>query len=74
MSDVECEGNESRLIDCPYTLGGSGNRVTMECSYYSKLFLTCVLSGYRARDNPSCLDIPCDLAHYEVWFFGTGNS
>lgn len=36
MSEVECVGNESRLIDCPYAQGGSGNLVTMECSYYCK--------------------------------------
>ena len=33
ISNVTCEGTESRLIDCPYTTGGSGSPVSLECSY-----------------------------------------
>ena len=32
MSNVSCVGTESRLIDCPYTTGGSGSPVSMSCS------------------------------------------
>ena len=37
MSDVQCVGTESRLIDCPYTSGGSGSLVSLECSSMCKL-------------------------------------
>jgi hypothetical protein len=33
MSNVECVGTESRLIDCPYTTGGSGSPVSLRCTY-----------------------------------------
>ena len=33
MSNVECSGNESRLIDCPHNSGGSGDGATLHCSY-----------------------------------------
>ena len=39
MSDVNCEGNESRLIDCSYSTGGSGSTVSLRCSYDSEFSL-----------------------------------
>ena len=33
ISNVSCEGNEVKLIDCPYITGGSGSAVSLECSY-----------------------------------------
>ena len=37
MSNVYCEGNESRLVDCSYTTGGgSGSHVSLRCSYDGK--------------------------------------
>ena len=33
MSNVECSGNEPRLIDCPHNSGGSGNGATLRCNY-----------------------------------------
>ena len=37
MSDLQCLGNESRLIDCPHRSGGSGNGVTLNCQKSGKL-------------------------------------
>ena len=34
MSNVECSGNEPRLIDCPYSSGGSGSGATLYCGFY----------------------------------------
>lgn len=35
ISDVQCLGNESRLIDCPHNFGGSGEYLaTQRCPYY----------------------------------------
>ena len=36
MSNVTCEGDESRLIDCPFTSGGNGSPVSLTCSSESK--------------------------------------
>ena len=36
MSYVNCEGNESRLLDCSYSTGGSGYTVFLTCSYQSE--------------------------------------
>ena len=36
MSNVQCVGTESRLIDCSYTSGGSGSPVSLECSSEGK--------------------------------------
>ena len=33
MSNVECSGNEPRLIDCPHNSVGSGDGATLRCSY-----------------------------------------
>ena len=35
MSNVECSGNESRLIDCPHSSGGNGSGATLRCNYYN---------------------------------------
>ncbi|CAI8018658.1 Neurotrypsin [Geodia barretti] len=35
MSNVMCVGTESRLIDCPYTTGGSGSPVSLGCTYFA---------------------------------------
>ena len=32
MSNVTCVGDESRLIDCSYTSGGSGPPVSVRCT------------------------------------------
>ena len=32
MNNVQCEGDESRLIDCSYTSGDSGTPVYLRCS------------------------------------------
>ena len=40
MSNVVCVGTESRLIDCPYTTGGSGSPVSLECTCKSSNQLT----------------------------------
>ena len=31
LSAVQCSGNESRLIDCPHSLAGSGSVATLQC-------------------------------------------
>ena len=36
VSDVQCAGTESRLIDCPYTSGGNGSLVSLWCSSMSR--------------------------------------
>ena len=36
MSNVTCGGDESRLIDCPFTSGGNGSPVSLTCSSESK--------------------------------------
>ena len=36
MSNVTCVGDESRLTDCPFTLGGNGSPVSLTCSLESK--------------------------------------
>ena len=36
MSNVRCLGTESRLIDCPHSVGGSGDLATLSCSNDSK--------------------------------------
>ena len=33
MSNVQCSGSESRLIDCPHSSGGSGSDALLRCSY-----------------------------------------
>ena len=35
MSNVQCSGNESRLIDCPHNSGGSGSDALLRCNYYN---------------------------------------
>ena len=40
MSNVMCVGTESRLIDCPYTNGGSGSPVSLRCTCKSSNQLT----------------------------------
>ena len=35
LSDVQCSGTESKLIDCLHTLGGSDFAASLECEYYS---------------------------------------
>ena len=37
MSNVTCVGDESRLIDCSYTSGGSGPPLNMTCTYKGKV-------------------------------------
>ena len=32
LSAVQCSGKESRLIDCPHSLAGSGSVATLQCS------------------------------------------
>ena len=32
MSNVQCVGNESALIDCLHSEGGSGSHVALRCS------------------------------------------
>ena len=34
MSNVQCSGSESRLVDCPYSSGGSGSDASLTCYYY----------------------------------------
>ena len=41
MSNVSCDGNESRLVDCSYSTGGSGSPVSLRCSYASKNIKAC---------------------------------
>ena len=36
MSDVQCSGNESRLIDCPHSPGGSRPVAYLNCHSYGK--------------------------------------
>ena len=31
MSNVQCSGNESRLIECPHSSGGNGSVATLTC-------------------------------------------
>ena len=33
MSNVQCSGNESRLIDCSHNSGGIGSVATLDCDY-----------------------------------------
>ena len=33
ISNVQCSGSESRLIDCPYSSGGSGSVESLKCNY-----------------------------------------
>ena len=35
MSDVQCSGTESRLIECNHNVGGSGSDTSLYCNYYS---------------------------------------
>ena len=35
LSAVQCSGKESRLIDCPHSLAGSGSVATLQCSTYT---------------------------------------
>ena len=35
MSNVQCSGNESRLIECPHSSGGNGSAVSLTCDYRS---------------------------------------
>ena len=37
MSNVNCLGTESRLIDCSYNIGGSGLPVSLQCTYDGKI-------------------------------------
>ena len=37
MSNVNCLGTESRLIDCSYNTGGSGSPVSLRCTYDGQL-------------------------------------
>ena len=36
MSNTNCVGTESRLIDCSYSTGGSGSAVSLRCSHNSR--------------------------------------
>ena len=40
MSNVRCVGTESRLMDCPHTVGGSGDLASLRCSTESKPLTT----------------------------------
>ena len=33
ISNVQCSGSESRLIDCPHSPGGSGSVESLRCNY-----------------------------------------
>ena len=35
LSNVQCSGSESRLIDCPHSSGGNGSDAELTC-YYGK--------------------------------------
>ena len=33
ISNVQCSGSESRLIDCPHSYGDSGSDASLRCNY-----------------------------------------
>ncbi|CAI8015589.1 Neurotrypsin [Geodia barretti] len=64
MSSVECVGTESRLIDCPYTTGGSGSPVSLRCTYSASCAHGDVRLTGRQSENEGRLEI-CNS--FSVW-------
>ena len=40
MSNVQCSGTESRLLECPHSRGGSGSAATLDCYDYSRKYIS----------------------------------